>query len=168
MKMQSNNRDIVGAVYVRRRGNIIGIFIKAGLSMADAEDMAQDVFVRMLRVDILNSETADAMAVTIAYNMLKDYFRKRRFATAALDAAAHIKDEGYETSSMAVCRDIERMEDTAVGNLTTKEANVYKMSRNGDMTTTEISQIMGISKRTVENHIYNARRIVRKYIAEAL
>lgn len=167
MKMQSNNRDIVGAVYVRRRGNILGIFIKAGLSMTDAEDMAQDVFVRMLRVDMLNSETADAMAVTIAYNMLKDYFRKRRFATAALDAAAHI-DEGYETSSMAVCRDIERMEDTAVGNLTTKEANVYKMSRNGDMTTTEISLIMGISKRTVENHIYNARRIVRKYVAEAL
>lgn len=168
MKMRGYNRDIAGAVYVRRRSDIIGIFVKAGLSMADAEDMAQDVFMRMMRVDMLNSETADAMAITIAYNMRTDYFRKRRFATAALDAAKHIKDDGYDTSLMVVCRNIERIEDAAVGKLTKMEANVYRMIRKQEMTSKEISLFMGISKRTVESHIYNARRIVRKYVAEAL
>lgn len=166
--MQSHNRTIIESVYLRKRTVIINIFTHAGICLNDAEDMSQDVFLRMMNVGIIIPETADAMAIKIAYNMRTDYFRTKHFSKVTTDAAICKMDEYNDSTTLAICNNINKIEDKAITKLSKIVSRVYCMNRYEEMNSVEISQVMGISKKTVETHIYNARRIVRDYISKAL
>lgn len=166
--MNQANFPLVASVYNRRRDDIRRIFLHSGISMHDTEDMVQDVFVRLLNVDTITPSTIDALVVTIAYNMRIDYFRKRRLALENLSVVQNLSDRSNDTYSIVACRELIRLEDAAISMLGVHSAHAYVMYRRDGMTTKKIAQVMNISQRTVEGHIYNSRRKVRTFIAAAL
>lgn len=146
----------------------MSIFLQSGISRSDAEDMTQDVFVRMMSVDTINETTAVAMAVKIAFNLRVDYFRKRRITTVDIDSAANVVDTHSCSTVMTLCNEINRFEQEAINTLSSKLAKVYEMNKMEELPAKEIALRMGISMRTVENHIYKSRRVVRNYLSKIL
>lgn len=67
--MNTNCQTITESVYMRKRSQVLSIFLKAGIDMQESEDLTQEVFLRMMGVDVLNHDTADAMVIKIAYNL---------------------------------------------------------------------------------------------------
>ena len=166
--MNTNCQTITESVYMRKRSQVLSIFLQAGIDVSEAEDMTQDVFVRLLGVDVLNRDTADAMVIKIAFNLKTDYFRKRRLPRVSLSDIFDVEDK-YNTPLMDMyVKDIARHEDDAVMALPPMQAKAYVMSMRDDMSMSDISDILGVAPRTIETHLYLSRRKVRRYLRKVL
>ena len=51
--MNTNCQTITESVYMRKRSQVLSIFLKAGIDMQESEDLTQEVFLRMMGVDVL-------------------------------------------------------------------------------------------------------------------
>ncbi len=166
--MNTNCQTITESVYMRKRNQVLSIFLQAGINVSEAEDMTQDVFVRLLSVDVLNRDTVDAMVIKIAFNLKTDYFRKRRLPRVSLSDIFDIEDRNNTPLTDMYVMDIIRHEDEAVKALPPMQAKAYVMSMREDISLSDISDILGVSPRTVETHLYLSRRKVRNYLRKVL
>lgn len=99
---------------MRKRSQVLSIFLKAGIDMQESEDLTQEVFLRMMGVDVLNHDTADAMVIKIAYNLKTDYFRKKRLPRVSLSDIFDVEDGNNTPLTDMYVMDIVRCEDDAV------------------------------------------------------
>jgi RNA polymerase sigma factor (sigma-70 family) len=86
----ASDRDALEGFAERYRAPVLSYVRSRGLSAEDAEDLCQDVFVRILRAGLL--EKADAargrfrgLLLTVARNAVTDRFRRRERTPAALE-----------------------------------------------------------------------------------
>ena len=112
--MSTTNQTIIESVYMRKRSQVLSIFLKAGIDMQESEDLTQEVFLRMMGVDVLNHDTADAMVIKIAYNLKTDYFRKKRLPRVSLSDIFDVEDGNNTPLTDMYVMDIVRCEDDAV------------------------------------------------------
>ena len=56
----------------------------------------------------------------------------------------------------------------AISLLSVQRRKAYQLSRNEDMSHDRIAQHLGLSKNTVNNHIVEAQRFIRSYLAKNL
>lgn len=166
--MNTNCQTITESVYMRKRSHVLSIFLQAGIDVSEAEDMTQDVFVRLLGVDVLNRDTADAMVIKIAFNLKTDYFRKRRLPRVYLSDIFDVEDKNNTPLMDMYVKDIARHEDDAVMALPPMQAKAYVMSMREGMSMSDISAVLGLAPRTVETHLYLSRRKVRRYLRKVL
>ena len=166
--MSTTNQTIIESVYMRKRSQVLSIFLKAGIDMQESEDLTQEVFLRMMGVDVLNHDTADAMVIKIAYNLKTDYFRKKRLPRVSLSDIFDVEDGNNTPLTDMYVMDIVRCEDDAVKALPPMQAKAYMMSTREDMSKTDISDMLGVSPRTIETHLYLSRRKVRSYLRKVL
>lgn len=166
--MNANCQTIAETVYMRKRSQVLSIFLQAGIDRSEAEDLTQDVFVRLLGVDVLNHDTADAMVIKIAYNLKTDYFRKRRLFRLSLSDIFDVEDRNNTPLMDMYVMDIVRNEDEAVKALPPMQAKAYVMNMRDDMSMSDISDILGVAPRTIETHLYLSRRKVRNYLHKVL
>lgn len=136
-------------------------FLRRRLSIAeDAEDVAQETYIRMMRYDgssELNSPTA--MLFRIAVNVANDHGR----AALARHAKHHSKLDDVELTSempsaereVLASQTLDLLLDT-IERLPPKCKQVFLLSRASDMTYPEIAAHCGISVKMVEKHISRA------------
>lgn len=136
----------------------------------EAEDLTQDVFVRLLDYKpMLQEVTAKYFIFTIARNIVIDYLRrfyKKQEVTSYI----------YDTASRSTCEqeecvivnDLLALERNKLQTFAPQRKTVYMLSRFEDKNTYEISQQLQLSKRTVENHLLLGRKIMRAYIRQCI
>lgn len=121
-----------------------------------ARDLAQDVFLRLLESHavLLSREAGVAMVFRIARNVVIDWLR-HHYVKAEADAyiALYAETSGNDTESGIVARDIARLEKTCLMAFPLQRRKVYAMRRFGGMSAEEIAKRLGLSRRTVENHL---------------
>lgn len=164
--MQTSDRTIlVDQTYRKMWGSVLAIFRQAGLCEADCEDLAQNVFLRLMSIDVLLAETIEGMTATIAYHLRIDYLRRRaairrHFAeTLTADAfAAHRSDE------RVLLRELYSLEQTAINRMTPANRQIYLLSHYADKTNEEIAEVLSMSYRAVESRLYRSRQEVRTYV----
>ena len=82
MKMIRTAEDIklITDVYEGRRESLVQFITNRIHDAADAEDMSQDVFLRLLEMqDMICRETVDGFIFAIARNLIIDYIRRKRY-----------------------------------------------------------------------------------------
>ena len=74
-----NNYQTIADYYAQHRNEIVG-FIAMRIGNEDtAQDLVQDVFLRLLRSDkLISPTTLPALVFTMARNAVADWFRRRR------------------------------------------------------------------------------------------
>ena len=72
-----NNRQIIGKIYQKIRHEIYSIFRQACIAEDTCDDMVQDVFEKILGLDIIIEDQLKGLAVQIAYQKRTDYLRHR-------------------------------------------------------------------------------------------
>lgn len=124
-----------------------------------AEDMVQEVFVKVWknRESLNEFKSTKAYLFTAANNIAIDYFRKKKMDSVDIDDYENAAFYRFEQDF-----DIPEHIKKAIDKLTPMQRNVFYLSRFEGMKHAEISEILNISKRTVENHISRALLTLRK------
>jgi RNA polymerase sigma-70 factor (ECF subfamily) len=130
-----------------------------------AEDIVQDVFLRLLSTDKMITEvTLPALVYTITRNLINDYYRR------------HTNYEQYEHYIKGVCSEVttsesvfsafdimERLERGMV-RLPENCREIYRLHIYGGMKVGEISRELGEGYKSVEHRLGTARKVMREYL----
>ncbi|MDR3652806.1 MAG: sigma-70 family RNA polymerase sigma factor [Paludibacter sp.] len=136
----------------------------------EAEDLAQDVFVRLLDYkQMLRPETVKSFLFTIAQNIVIDYLR-RHYKKQEISANMYefLEKSTDDIESKLQEQEILHLEKYKLSTFSPKRKIVYSLCRYEEMTVTEISEKLNISRRTVENHLLTGRKIMREFIRECV
>ena len=133
---------------------------------ADAEDVVQEVFVKVwetrdfLRADDNFKGYLFIITRNLIFNQFRKSFNENAYKLTVLSAAMDYYDMEDELSAADLKEFIKRM----VGELPPRQQEVFKMSRDEHLTYKEIATRLNISEKTVERHINEAIKFLKKNI----
>ena len=130
----------------------------------DAEDMAQDIFVKMLSIGVVTEATAEALLFVMARRMIIDDARHKAFVRQGMKQLAYTVSR-YDTHSVARRLEVDEVlarERAVLARMAPKRARVYEMYRHEELSAKEIAARLDISCRTVETHIYLSTKEMRR------
>lgn len=135
-----------------------------------ARDLTQEVFMRLLEYSQLIYESAiENFIYTIARNLINDHLRRyyvRREYDRYVQDYAVVADNSVEDT--IAYRDLASLERKCVESLTAQRATIYRLKRFEELSAKEISDQLGLSIRTVENHYYVGLKHVRNIMAQCI
>jgi len=138
----------------------------------DARDVAQMLFLRVWKEIHRYDErySLNTWLYRIATNLAIDFLRSSRSREKAHTATLHLvrmreEQTGAETSRSAEDDSASRLFDRIAGRLTGKQKAAFVLREMEDLDTSEIAVILACGESTVRNHLFNARKILRREIA---
>lgn len=135
---------------------------------ARAEDVVQDVFLKLWqkREEILVEENLPAYlhrAVTNhAINIYKQQYRK--LVEHAEEIAEQTDSASSEADSSIITKELSEKIQYAISSMPDSSRGVFMLSRFEELSYKEISERLEISVKTVEKHMSNALKHLRKYL----
>lgn len=145
------------------------IYYKIG-NKEEAEDLTQDVFLKLMDYQqMLRVDTIKFFIFTISRNLVYDYLRHHY---KRLEVTSYIYDQAKtctnETEEQIITNDLLLLEKKKVSQLSEQRRRVYVMTRFENKTLPEVSRILNLSSRTVENHLFASRKMVREYMRQCI
>lgn len=136
----------------------------------EAEDLAQDVFVRLLDYkQMLRPDTVKYFLFTIARNIVTDYIRryykKQEINSYLYDYSVTSTNE---TEEKIIANDLAMAERRILGAFPGQRRIVYALNRYEGKSATEIAGTLQLSRRTVENHLFLGRREMREHFKKCI
>ncbi len=163
---EKSRRHLVTDIYTLYRDDLVAYVDKRIHDMADAEDVVQDAFVRLLNMeDMLCPVTVRSLIFTIVRHLMMDRLRLRVKRT---EVCSYI----YDTRSMVTeepeqqlyANSLLQIEHARMEKLPPACRKIYYMNRFKEMSISEIAQELHIGKRTVETQINRGRIRMRAYL----
>lgn len=156
-------------IYHKRLLHYITLFIK---SPEIAEEVVMDVFMKIwLGRDIINEvENFDSFLFRVAHNKAIDFlrsvskdpdFKELIWGTMQLKASE-------AADHLLLRNEFDKKVREAMSLLSKQRREVFTLSRDQDLTHEQIAYRLGLSKHTVNNHIVEAKRFIRDYLAKSL
>jgi len=146
------------------RGPLLAYFVRRVHNRHEAEDLTQEVFVRLLHQHDIDPARAKSYVFTIAANLLRD--RLRRAATRQTTNFGAFQEEGHlqipalveEISAERVLVARETLRDVlkALEGLGTRTRDIFVLYRIERMKQHEIATLLGLSHGAVEKHLVKA------------
>lgn len=170
MNVSENQKNIIAEAYIQHRERVSYYIMKRINDWAEAENLTQDVFLRLLEYGAsVNAKTVERLVFTIARNIMFDYLRHKYCAN---DAENYIistyGNAVQECESGVIARDLESAEKRRVDRMPTQRRMVYMLKRYDDKKVAEIARGQNLSVRTVENHLRMARADIRQYMTKLM
>lgn len=162
----NSNTELVARSYAMNYEKLVRYISQRVNDIADAENIAQDVWLKLLECDKpLNEETLTSFLYTIARNQVNDFLRHIYIVQ---DVHAEIMNGSscfaQDMESEVSARDLALHERVRVECLPPQRRIIYTMSRYDEKSVEEISEALQLSVRTVENHLRLGRKDVRSYV----
>lgn len=158
----NNQQLIISNYYALHRGEIVD-FIAVRISDADeAQDMVQDIFLRLLRGRrMIIPQTLPCLIYTMARHAVVDYHR-RRHAYEEYEHYIKRMDTTQEVESIISAQQLmERME-RSLARLPEACATIYRLHIYDGMKVSDIAQQLSLPYKQVENRLGQARKYVRQ------
>jgi RNA polymerase sigma factor (sigma-70 family) len=138
-------------------------------SMADAEDVAQVVFMRLMSGDGVSVTNVGSYLYRAAINGALDLLRRRKAAPAASleDASGMASTESGSSPEAAVFnRELGNRLRLAIGELAPRAAEMFTLRYLEELGNREIAVLMGTSQAVVAVTLHNARSRLKKRLRE--
>lgn len=165
----SEKEMTIANIYGRYYHDLYYYFLSYTSDTMQAEDMVQDLFVKVLGLDIIVEETSKSMLFVIARNMIVDHARHKAIVR---NRSNMLRAESLEADSSMMQRieavDLLGLVQKTLERMSATRAQVYTRFRHEGYTIKEIAQEMNLSTRTVENHIYHSTKAVRDDLRKAM
>lgn len=137
-------------------------------SIETAEDLSQDVFMRLLgRSDVVSVRRPRAYLGRIAKGLLIDHWRRRDVEDAWRKMQANVPEQAQPSPQerLEVIETLVRI-DRILGKLKPRMRTAFLMARVEGMTCPSIARHLGVSRATVERDIATALRHCYKALAD--
>lgn len=131
-----------------------------------SRDMAQDIFLSLWRdrEKLKSVKSFSAYLFQMARYTVYDYFDRlsisEKYTEELLQNPSTIESE----EEALFVRELQSIINHAVSQMSPQRQRVYRMSRDEGLSNDEIAQQLGLSKRTVENHLTASLAILRKIL----
>lgn len=137
--------------------------------MMDAEDMVQDLFLKLFRVDLIIESTAKKLLFKAAHRMVIDHIRHSYYVKHGMQ---YLIDNMQLTIEDGTIEQMERnhiltLENRFLSCMPRKRAQVYRLWRE-EVSMKEIAKQLNISRRTAETHAYLAFHEMKDFIKKAI
>jgi RNA polymerase sigma-70 factor (ECF subfamily) len=164
---RQKNEELIALSYVENYEKLVRYISRRVNEPADAENIAQDVWVKLLECDKeLNADTLTSLLYTIARNMVNDYLRHLYIVQDVHDDILNgAQPFATDMESEVSARDLALKERVRAECLPPQRRIIYMMSRYDEKSVEEISDQLQLSIRTVENHLRLGRKDVRNYVS---
>jgi RNA polymerase sigma-70 factor (ECF subfamily) len=132
----------------------------------DIDDILQDVFVKIWlnRRKIDNVKTFNSWIFTITKNAILSYFREKTRHNEFESRLQQLATAEVVMNSEVEYEDLKKQTDKIIGKLPEKRKEIFRLSREEGMSYKEISEKLGISIKTVEDHMSHALRYLREQL----
>ncbi len=157
-------QETIGRLYDKAQPMLLSIFRKAHIPEEDGKDLVQEVFVKLMTLDILLADHLLGLAVTIAYQKRSDWLRHHVYCH-RLQSQRRLQDTVVPCD--VECRQLLQAERRVVDHMTDRDAWIYSLSRFDGKTPEEITHITALSLRAVEGRLYRTRKMVRQTLRAA-
>jgi RNA polymerase sigma-70 factor (ECF subfamily) len=170
MSKQESSKEIIAKYYINNLTEIRAFVRKRLDCNEDADDIVQNVFVKILTYDKMISEiTLPCFVYTVARNLITDYSRRRNFKdkyekNVKLSYPANCNDTEMIYSAHQITELLER----GLLKIPEKCRNIYRMNIYDGMKTAEISEVLSENYKSVEHRLGVARKEMRKYMCQIL
>lgn len=179
---QASDRELAGqarlgdllafeALVARKTPAVLAIARRIVGDREDARDIAQMVFLRVWEQLARYDETYsfNTWLYRISTNLSIDFLRSTRSRERAHGATLHIvrqREESsiFETTRAAEEGELARLFERVSHRLSAKQKAAFVLREMQDCDTQEIARILQCGESTVRNHLFNARRILRREI----
>ena len=158
------NYQLISNYYITHRDELL-TYVSARLGgRAEAEDVVQNVFLRLLTsTKLITEQTLPALVYTMAQHLIYDFYRHRN----CYNAYEHyIRQSGSDEVSADSVYSIQEMtEQLERGRARLPEScrEVYRLHIYDGMKVSEISDFLGENYKNVEYRLGIARRSIRQY-----
>lgn len=160
------NRSMISSIYKKYYSDLKQYFVSYTHEMMAAEDMLQDLFIKVMSLDIISEETAKNLLFVMAKRMIIDDARHQAFVreTEKQLACSMSSMDNNSVVRRVEAADILSFERKHLAEMPAKRAAIYNMYKHEEMTTDEIVEKLQLSKRTVETHIYLSTKDMKTYL----
>lgn len=161
------NRKYITDYYIAHRDELLAFVSRRLGNASPAEDIVQNVFLRLLTSDKMITETTlPALVYRITRNQLTDYYRH------------HTTKEQYEHYIRGVCSEVFSMEsvfsvhevmeqlERGLARLPENCREIYRLHIYGGLKVGEISRQTGEGYKSVEHRLGAARKAMRQYLCK--
>lgn len=133
-------------------------------SAFDAEDIVHEVFVKLWEtrtfIDVNKNFNGFLFIVTrnLIFNQTRDSFNETFFQLTAVEAL----EESYDIEEELITSDLRAHIDSLIALLPPRRQEVFRMSREEHLSYKEIAERLNLSEKTVEHHIADAIKFLKK------
>nr|MBC7612838.1 sigma-70 family RNA polymerase sigma factor [Pseudopedobacter sp.] len=170
----AGNQSAYAELVKRNQRYVFTLALRFTRSREDAEEVAQDTFVKAYRSISSYQRTAkfSTWLYTIVYNTAMTYLRKKRLDTSSIDDKGNlIQLESY--GSMSENLSVERKSrsfyvNKAIENLLPDDATIINLFYQGEQSLEEIAKVMGMEANTVKVKLHRARQRLKNQLENIL
>ena len=164
--VSSANRSLTDA-YLAKRPELLRFFTGRLGSQAAAEDLVQELYFKLDRVDVAEVRDPLAFLYRLGWNLMLDQMRQKRRALARDQAWSDTEVDtiGVTALDQAPAADValearQRLERlmTALSDLPAQTQRVFRLHKFEGLTHSETAVRLGISRSAVEKHVSTALR----------
>lgn len=158
------------ALYSMYSHRLYGFVFKLTKSQSDANDIVQDVFVKLWlnRENILLDTSFQAYLFTIAKNMVINKIRANVNSPIFVDYVAYLNDRQLAENNVDEVLNYDDFKlrlNLAKNSLSQTQRNVFELSKELGYNNAEIAKHLELSEQTVKNQLSNALKILRERMA---
>lgn len=165
-----HNRSLVSSIYKKYYTDLKQYLLSYTHDVMAAEDMLQDLFIKVMSLDVISEETARSLLFVMVKRMIIDDARHQDFVRETeKQMACSMSSIDYDSMARRVeAADILSFESQHLAEMPAKRAAIYNMYKHEEMTTDEIVEKLQLSKRTVETHIYLSTKKMKSYLRKII
>ena len=170
METQEKKFSIIADYYSHHYDEVLGFVSKRMMYAEGAEDIVQNVFMRLLRTDkMITPITLPCLVYTTARNLLIDYWRHRR----SVEEYEHFivqlgASDDLDVASVYSAAEITEILERGIARLTDHQRTIYRMNVYEGKKVSEISETLHQTYKSVENRLGSARKEIRQYMKRML
>jgi RNA polymerase sigma-70 factor (ECF subfamily) len=166
--ISSGNETAFRCLFDRYRGRIYTYALRLSEDTAMADEVVQDVFLKvwLKRKTLPEVENFSAWLYAIARNRMFDMMKQQAREMQTRETALQKEAPGANNAELSLLeKEQQLLLREALAKLSPRQQLIYNLSRNRGMKHEEIAHTLNISRNTVKTHLVHALRVIKDHIS---
>lgn len=165
-QLKTGSEDAFTRLFDNYRGTVYGVALKFLKSPVLAEEIVQDVFLKLWlkRGEMVAVKQLDAYLFVMARNFIFDRIKKMSYETTAQTSLTKPEPSVDDTEHLVRQHQCEQLLQQAIELLPAQQKQVYYYAKVNGLSHEMIAEKMQLSKHTVKKHMAMALQTIKKYL----
>ena len=169
--LRTGNRTAFRAIFDRYQKRVYRFAYSLTKSDYIAEEIVQEVFIKIwtgretLKPDLSFEAFLFVITRNLTYNHLRSMANQRSLKE---EFWKNIGESNKQTEDNILLAEYETIVEDILQNIPTQKRNIFILSRQQGKSNQEIANLLGISQKTVKNHLWATLQIIRRQLGPHL